>query len=140
MQAKHTTRVPLRGGFSDVTRGNLTHTERHVPMLFHQVWRYKVQHRAYAPPEVRIFLRIHCEQEPTSRSSITLTDQRDPLGLLRVRFNWQISERELETIREYVLIAQRSLAGIPHFDPRADHHTSRPHLHFHFVYRLHHIH
>jgi choline dehydrogenase-like flavoprotein len=120
MQAKHTIRNLMRGRFSDVTRGNFTHTAKHVPMLFHQVWRYKVQRRAYAPPEVRIFLRIHCEQEPTSRSSITLTGQRDPLGLLRVRFDWQISERELETIRQYVLIAQRSLADIATIIPDED--------------------
>jgi choline dehydrogenase-like flavoprotein len=120
MQAKHTIRNLMRGRFSDVTRSNLTHTAKHVPMLFHQVWRYKVQRRAYAPPEVRIFLRIHCEQEPTSRSSITLTDQRDPLGLLRVRFDWQISERELDTIRQYVRIAQRSLAGIATIIPDED--------------------
>src|SRR5260370_8239432 len=98
MQAKHTTRVPLRGGFSDVTRGNLTHTTRHVPMLFHQVWRYKVQHRAYAPPEVRIFLRIHCEQEPTSRSSITLTNHHAPLRLLRAPCNPPFPPRTPHTI------------------------------------------
>jgi choline dehydrogenase-like flavoprotein len=120
MQAKHTIRNLMRGRFNEVTRGNLTHTAKHVPMLFHQVWRYKVQRRAYAPPEVRIFLRIHCEQEPTSRSSIILTDQCDPLGLFRVRFNWQISERELETIRQYVRIAQRSLAGIATIVPDED--------------------
>ncbi len=120
MQAKHTIRNLMRGRFSEVTRANLTHTAKHVPMLFHQAWRYYVQRRAYAPPTVRIFLRIHCEQEPTSRSSITLTDQRDPLGLLRVRFDWQISERELETIRQYVLIAQRSLADVARIIPDSD--------------------
>jgi choline dehydrogenase-like flavoprotein len=120
MQAKHTIRNLMRGRFAEVTRGNVTHTARHVPMLFHQVWRYKIQRRAYAPPEVRIFLRIHCEQEPTSRSSITLTDQRDPLGLLRVRFDWQISARELDTIRQYVCTAQRSLAGIATIIPDED--------------------
>jgi len=117
MQAKHTIRNLMRGRFNEVSRGNLTHTGRHVPMLFHQAWRYYIQRRAYAPPEVRIFLRIHCEQEPTSRSNITLSDQRDPLGLLRVRFDWQISERELETIRQYVLIAQRSLASVARIIP-----------------------
>ena len=120
MQAKHTIRNLMRGRFSEVTGDNLRHTARHVPMLFRQAWRYYVQRRAYAPPEVRIFLRVHCEQEPTSRSSITLTDQRDPLGLLRVRFDWQISERELDTIRQYVLIAQRSLAGIARIIPDPD--------------------
>jgi choline dehydrogenase-like flavoprotein len=120
MQAKHTIRNVMRGRFNEVTGDNLTHTTRHVPMLFQQAWRYYVKRRAYAPPSVRIFLRIHCEQEPTSRSSITLTDQRDPLGLLRVRFDWQISERELETIRQYVLIAQRSLAGVARITPDPD--------------------
>jgi choline dehydrogenase-like flavoprotein len=120
MQAKHTIRNLMRGRFNEVTGDNLTHTTRHVPMLFQQAWRYYVKRRAYAPPSVRIFLRIHCEQEPTSRSSITLTDQRDPLGLLRVRFDWQISERELETIRQYVLIAQRSLAGVARITPDPD--------------------
>jgi choline dehydrogenase-like flavoprotein len=120
MQAKHTIRNLMRGRFSEVTADNLRHTAKHVPMLFRQVWRYKVQRRAYAPAEVRIFLRIHCEQEPTSCSSIALTDKRDPLGLLRVRFDWQISERELETIRQYVLVAQRSLAGVATITPDED--------------------
>ena len=119
-QAKLTIRNLMRGRFGEVTRDNLRHTAGHIPMLFRQAWRYKVERRAFAPPEVRIFLRVHCEQEPTSRSSITLTDVRDPLGLLRVRFDWQISERELATIREYVLIAQRSLAGIARITPDTD--------------------
>jgi choline dehydrogenase-like flavoprotein len=119
-QAKLTIRNLMRGRVSDVTRDNLGHTAKHVPMLFHQAWRYYVQRRAYAPATVRILLRIHCEQEPTSRSSITLTDQRDPLGLFRIRFDWQISERELETIRQYVLIAQRALASVARIIPDED--------------------
>jgi len=119
-QAKTTTRNLMRGRFGEVTRDNLEHTAKHLPMLVRQAWRYKVQRRAYSPPEVRIFLRVHCEQEPTSRSSITLTNERDPLGLLRIRFDWQISERELETIRQYVLVAQRVLAGIARIVPNED--------------------
>jgi choline dehydrogenase-like flavoprotein len=120
MQAKHTIRSLMRGRFREVTGGNLSHTAKHVPMLFHQAWRFYVKRRAYAPPTVRIFLRIHCEQEPTSQSSITLSDQLDPLGLFRVRFDWKISERELETIRQYVLIAQRTLSDIARIIPDPD--------------------
>ncbi|MGF7180297.1 GMC oxidoreductase [Tunturiibacter psychrotolerans] len=119
-QAKSTVRNLMRARFSEITRDNLQHTAKHLPMLVHQAWRYKVQRRAYSPPEVRIFLRVHCEQEPTSRSSITLTDQRDPLGLLRIRFDWQISKRELDTIRQYVLIAQRALADVARIIPNED--------------------
>ncbi|WP_158945522.1 GMC family oxidoreductase [Granulicella sp. S190] len=119
-QAKTTVRNLMRGRFSEITRDNLRHTVDHLPMLAHQAWRYKVQRRAYSPPEVRIFLRVHCEQEPTSRSSVTLTDHYDPLGLLRIRFDWQISERELDTIRQYVLIAQRVLSGVARILPNED--------------------
>jgi choline dehydrogenase-like flavoprotein len=125
-QAKSTVRNLMRARFNEVTRENLQHTAKHLPMLVRQAWRYKVQHRAYSPPEVRIFLRVHCEQEPTSRSSITLTDQRDPLGLLRIRFDWQISERELDTIRQYVLIAQRVLADVARIIPNEDLMSGRP--------------
>ena len=123
MQAKHTIRNLMRGRLSEVTGGNLSHTAKHLPMLFGQACRYYIRRRGYAPPSVRIFLRVHCEQEPTSCSGICLTDQRDPLGLLRIRFNWQISERELETIRRYVLVAQRSLAGVAAIIPDEDPHV-----------------
>ncbi len=119
-QAKLTIRNLMRGRIREVTRENLRHTATHIPMLFRQAWRYKVQRRAFAPPQVRILLRVHCEQEPTSRSSITLTDTRDALGILRARFDWQISSRELATIRQYVLIAQRSLAHLARITPDPD--------------------
>jgi choline dehydrogenase-like flavoprotein len=119
-QAKLTIRNLMRGRFNEVTRDNLTHTAKHIPLLANQLWRYKVGRRGFAPPDVRIFLRVHCEQEPTSRSSITLTSERDPLGLLRIRFEWQISDRELDTIRQYTLIAQRSLAAIARVTPDPD--------------------
>jgi choline dehydrogenase-like flavoprotein len=39
---------------------------------------------------------------------------------LRIRFDWQISKRELDTIREYVLIAQRVLADVARIIPNED--------------------
>ncbi len=111
MQAKHTIRNLMRGRFSDSHPRQPHATPQSTSPCSSA--RPGATRSSAAPtlrPTVRIFLRVHCEQEPTSRSSITLTDQRDPLGLLRIRFDWQISERELETIRQYVLVAQRSLA------------------------------
>ncbi len=125
-QAKVTVRNLMRGRFHEVTRGNLRHTAAHLPMLLHQAWRYKIERRAFAPPHVRIFLRVHCEQEPTSQSSITLTTERDALGLLRARLDWQISEREFGAIRKYVLLAQRSLASIARVTPDPDLISSDP--------------
>ena len=91
----------LRGRFNELySRQDISHTARNVPLLLRQAWRYCRRSTAPTPAEVRIFLRIHCEQEPTSRSSITLTDQRDSLGLLRTRLDWQISDSELDTIRQ----------------------------------------
>ena len=85
-----------------------------------QTWRYLVNHRAYNPPGCTISLRVHCEQEPLSRSAITLTDTRDALGLLRTSLNWEISEREVVTIREYVQEVQRSLSGLVRLTPDLD--------------------
>jgi choline dehydrogenase-like flavoprotein len=119
-QAKLTIRNLMRARFSEVTPDNLRHTASHIPLLFQQLWRYKIDRRGFAPSDVRIFLRVHCEQEPTSQSSITLTNDRDPLGFQRIRFDWKISERELDTIRQYTLIAQRSLAAIARITPDPD--------------------
>jgi choline dehydrogenase-like flavoprotein len=79
-----------------------------------------LQHRAYTPPDARIVLRVHCEQEPSSRSSITLTGSRDTLGLFRSCIDWQISEKEMATIRHYVLQAIRSLAPLARVVPDPD--------------------
>ena len=57
------------------------------------------EHRIYNPPDGKIMLRVHCEQEPLSKSTISLADSRDSLGLLRTRLDWQISEKELDTVR-----------------------------------------
>jgi choline dehydrogenase-like flavoprotein len=119
-QAKMTIRNIVGGRFDEVTRDSLILAARQIPMLARQIWRYEKKHRAYNPSKARIFLRVHCEQEPTSNSSVTLTDTRDSLGLFRIRFDWQISKTELATIREYVLIAKRSLARIARITPDPD--------------------
>ena len=110
-QLKTTAKNLMRGRIREVRAAEVGFAALNLPLLARQVVRYGFQHRAYVPPDASIFLRVHCEQEPTSRSSITLTDNRDSLGLLRTRLDWRISERELATIREYLQVATKSLDG-----------------------------
>jgi choline dehydrogenase-like flavoprotein len=114
---KGTAKKLLRGQLGDVTASDAVAVVRHLPLLVRQTWRYGVQNRAYNPPGSKIMLRVHCEQQPDSTSSITLTDARDALGMQRTRLDWRISQRELDTIRQYVLVAKDALAGLARIVP-----------------------
>ena len=116
---KSTAKKLLRGRIREVSASDIAHAGYNLPLLLRQVYRYTVKHRAYNPPSAAILLRVHCEQQPDSLSSISLSDQRDSLGLFRTRLNWFISDRELATIREYVLQAQVALAGLAEVVPDA---------------------
>ena len=117
---KSTARHLLRGRFRRITGGDLAALAGDLPLLMRQAWRYKVQHRAYNLPRAAIKLRVHCEQQPDAASSITLSKERDRLGMLRTKLDWQISTLELETIRQYVSTAQVSLAGVARVEPDAE--------------------
>jgi len=119
-ELKTTAKSFLRGRVREIGAAEVGFAARHLPLIVRQGFRYKVQHRAYNPPDARIFLRVHCEQEPMSRSSVTLADTRDALGLRRTRLDWKISEKELASIREYVRIATKSLASVAHVHPHED--------------------
>lgn len=117
---KTTAKNLIRGRAGEISTADLGFAVRHSSLLVRQAVRYKLGKRAYNPPDASVFLRVHCEQEPTSRSSITLAESRDALGLLRARLDWRIAEKELATIRQYVQIAAKSLAGIAHIRPHED--------------------
>lgn len=123
-QLKTTAKKLLRGRWRESTLEETLHAVRHSPLLARQGARYLLQHRAYNPPEALIELTVQCEQEPESKSSITLADSRDSLGMQRTRLDWQISEREIDSIRTYVKVAQQSLAGVAHILPDQDLMTS----------------
>lgn len=109
----------LGGDWSEITAEEATSVVRHLPLALRQAWRYAVEHRAYNPEGngAAIQLRVHCEQRPDSVSSITLSGERDALGLLRARLDWQIDPVELATIREFTLTAQRALAPLAVISP-----------------------
>ena len=117
---KATAKHLLRGRLREVQGGDLARLAANLPLLLRQSYRYAVQHRAYNPPDARILLRVHCEQEPLSESNITLSGERDSLGLLRTRLDWRIADRELETIRTFVQVATASLNSLAEVRPDPD--------------------
>jgi choline dehydrogenase-like flavoprotein len=114
---KTTARDLLRGRFSELQPADILRSARHVPLLLRQTARYAFRHRVYNPASAEIRLRVHCEQRPDSDSSITLSAERDSLGLLRARLDWRISDLELETIRHFAETVANSLVPIAGVQP-----------------------
>ena len=102
----------LGGRFRELRAAHLAGIVRHSPSFLQQTYRYVAKSRSYQPPDAVISLRVHCEQEPTSRSRITLSGQRDSLGLLRTKLSWTISPLELQSIRRFVAHAQSAFDSI----------------------------
>ncbi len=117
---KATVKHLLRGRFGEVNAADLAHMVTHWPLFARQTLRYARQHRAYNPDEARVRLRVHCEQRPDSASSITLSGERDSLGLLRTRLDWRISALELRTIQTYARTATEALESVAEVVPAAD--------------------
>ena len=117
---KDTAKKMLRGRVGQIGAKDLVEVAKNLPLLARQVWRYKIAHRVYNPENARVMLRVHCEQEPLSASSITLSDERDALGMLRTRLDWRISKSEQRTILEFAQLAKKDLAGVAELTLDAD--------------------
>ena len=111
-RVKATARHLLKGRWGQVEAADLAVLGKHAPMVLRRAYRYKVQHRLFNPSHAKSVLRIWCEQEPLGESSVSLSDTRDALGMLRTRLDWRISDRELETMRKYVDVASGALRGL----------------------------
>ncbi len=109
---KATARKLLHGRLREVTRAEALSGIAALPSLTRQVWRYSRHHRAYNSPDATVSLRIHCEQEPTGASRLTLSGGRDRLGMQRICLDWRISELERHSMRVFVEQAQRSFRGL----------------------------
>jgi choline dehydrogenase-like flavoprotein len=109
---KDTAKKMLRGKVGQIGAKDLVAVATNLPLLARQSWRYKYAHRAYNPESAKVMLRVHCEQEPLSASSITLAEERDALGMLRTRLDWRISDLEQRTILEFARLAKVELAPV----------------------------
>jgi choline dehydrogenase-like flavoprotein len=111
-QLKTTAKKMLRGAVGQIDAGELVQLVRNLPLVTRQAWRYKRVHRVYNPEAAAIQLRVHCEQEPESASSISLSEERDALGLLRTRLDWRISDLEQRTILDFARVVKQELKGV----------------------------
>jgi choline dehydrogenase-like flavoprotein len=66
-------------------------------------------------------LSVLCEQSPLSESRITLSSQRDVVGMFRSRLDWKVSADEIASIRRYTRIVQDAfkLRGLANIQPSA---------------------
>jgi choline dehydrogenase-like flavoprotein len=100
----------FRGRIRELKAADLVYLGTNLPTLAQQVFRYQMQRRAFNPRSARIFLRVHCEQEPLSESSIALTENRDALGLFRAKLNWRVSSEEIRTIQTFAEMIRDTFA------------------------------
>lgn len=119
-QLKMTARKLLGGKWKQASSAELFALLLHSPLLARQIYRYSVKHRAYVAPGGSIELGVHTEQDPLSKSTITLSEDRDSLGMLRTRLDWHVSDNEIDAIRAYVKVAERSLASVARVVPHPD--------------------
>lgn len=82
--------------------------------------RYFRDRRSFKPHDAEVSLALYCEQLPTASSCITLDDERDALGLRRLRVDWQIDGRELRTMKVFAERIARVLLAADLADVRVD--------------------
>jgi len=121
-QMKSAARNLLRGNWSGVGVRDTLPALRRLPILLQLAYSFYVSHRAYWPKDVTYWLRVHCEQEPLSASRITLSPERDAMGMFGTRIDWQVSPLEWKTIQRFTQMAQQALenAGLAKLEPQPE--------------------
>jgi len=90
-------------------RGNLARTlVAHAPRLpdslitaAHLAWQARVNHRRYISRHAAVTLRLNVDQQLRPDSRITLSSERDDLGMPLVLLDWKISPAEIQTLRRF---------------------------------------
>ncbi len=108
-QLKTTARNLLRRDWQALDVRATLPAMRRLPMLARLAYSFYGSHRAYWPRNAQYWLRVHCEQEPLAESRMTLSAERNALGMVRSRLDWRISPLEWKTIRRFAALAQRDL-------------------------------
>lgn len=120
---------PGEGGVATHLRhlGNvLRYPQDALAFLAHWAWQRKLAARKF--PSVilknrnnRFSLEINAEQAPLATSRVTLTPQRDALGVPRLRVDWRHADSDIESVARslHAIAGEFSMTGAGHyvFDP-----------------------
>ena len=69
-----------------------------APLVARMAWRYVVQKRAFNPSDGGCRLLAFVEQAPNPDSRLTLSDERDALGMYRSKLDWRVRQSEINTL------------------------------------------
>jgi choline dehydrogenase-like flavoprotein len=106
-------------GFSELRR-LLTSALSEPRELFGLAYRFYVQKRAGTPKRGRITFGAQSEMAPNPCSRIMLSENRDQLGMRRIKLDWQMGELERRTASEFVrtLACEFERLGLGTYDLR----------------------
>ncbi|MEM8613706.1 MAG: GMC family oxidoreductase [Cyanobacteria bacterium P01_H01_bin.105] len=77
---------------------------RDFPGLVFNAYQYGVLRHSPVSNRSRILLRCHSEQSPNPASRITLSDEKDVLGMPRAQLDWRLTDSCRETIHEFTKV------------------------------------
>jgi choline dehydrogenase-like flavoprotein len=93
---------------SSLTAEQAVYIARFLPAMFRNWISHRIGHALGVWRST--MLQLHAEQSPGGASTISLSNQRDALGLFRTRLHWSISQQELHTLRAFTRRMQQSFA------------------------------
>jgi choline dehydrogenase-like flavoprotein len=72
-----------------------------APLVARMAWRYVVQKRALNPSDLGCRLLTFVEQAPNPDSRLTLSGERDALGMFRSKLDWRVGQFEIDTLANF---------------------------------------
>jgi len=99
-----------RATTGDVVESGLNEFDRAIMRASFDTDRLSQPHEDYSEP--MIFHTINmCEQEPNPESRVTLAEDRDALGMPRVKLAWNLTGFELETMYRFMELLRRKVSA-----------------------------
>jgi choline dehydrogenase-like flavoprotein len=92
----------LSGSINRATMATALRSGVHAaPLVARMAWRYVVQKRAFNPSDRGCRLLAFIEQAPNPNSRLTLSDEKDALGMFRSKLDWRVGQSEIDTLANF---------------------------------------